>query len=69
MIYMSKFFKTKEEAKQFQKQNGCGALYSNVKGSRTKQSYLVEAGMRGMSMEFCEEHPFVVAWNESEEFQ
>lgn len=44
MLYAHKFFKTKEDAKAFQKKHG-GALYSNAPGSRTKRDYLTEAAM------------------------
>ena len=63
MMYMNRFFETKEAAKAFQKEHG-GAFYSYVKGSRTKRSYLAEAAMRGMSMDDVEKFPYVVAWNE-----
>lgn len=62
-MYYNRFFKTEEEAKAFQKEQGFGVLYKYTKGSRTKDRYLVEAAMMGKSMEFVEEHPFVVAWN------
>lgn len=63
-MYKNKFFKTKEEAKAFQKSNG-GALYSNVKGSRTKQYYMDELlVLERFDEEFINEHPYVVAWNE-----
>lgn len=41
-MYCNKFFKTEDEAKAFQKSHG-GALYKNVKRSRTRESYRVEA--------------------------
>lgn len=62
-MYMNKFFKTKEEAKAFQKEHG-GALYSNAKGSRTKRDYQTEAAMMEKTEAFREEHPYVVAWNQ-----
>ena len=36
-MYCNKFFKTEDEAKAFQKSHG-GALYKNVKRSRTRES-------------------------------
>ena len=64
-MYKNKFFKTKEEAKAFQKEKGYGALYSNVKGSRTKKYYRDELLVKGRcDEEFINEHPYVVAWNE-----
>lgn len=65
-MYMNKFFRTKEEAVSFQKEQGFGALYSNEKGSRTKGKYKVEALMMGRSEEFQKEYPFCVAWNHQE---
>lgn len=65
-MYMNRFFKTKDEAVAFQKEQGFGALYSNAKGSRTKSSYQTEALMMGKSNEFQQEHPFCVAWNHHE---
>ena len=41
-MYCNKFFRTEEEAKAFKKSHG-GALYKNIKGSHTRQSYRVEA--------------------------
>lgn len=65
MKYCNQFFKTKEEAKAFQKQHGYGALYSNEKGSRTKKAYATELRVRGSwNDEFINTYPFVVAWNE-----
>lgn len=43
-MYCNNFFKTEDEAKAFQKSHG-GALYKNVKRSRTRESYRVEAAM------------------------
>ncbi len=64
MRYYYKFFKTEEEARTFQKENG-GALYKNTPRSRTKRSYAVEAGMAGVDPngDFCKERPYVIAWN------
>lgn len=62
MLYAHKFFKTKENAKAFQRKHG-GALYSNAPGSRTKQDYLTEAAMAEMTEKQREERPFCVAWN------
>lgn len=62
MLYAHKFFKTKENAKAFQRKHG-GALYSNAPGSRTKRDYITEAAMAGMTEKQCEDRPFCVAWN------
>lgn len=62
MLYAHKFFKTKEDAKAFQKKHG-GAFYSNAPGSRTKRDYLTEAAMAEMTEKQREERPFCVAWN------
>ena len=63
-MYMNKFFRTKEEAVSFQKEQGFGALYSNEKGSRTKGNYNVAVVV--VRDEFQKEHPFCVAWNHQE---
>ena len=65
-MYMHKFFKTKEEAKAFQKKEGYGVLYSNAPRSRTKRDYMIEHDMaKGEGLGITpESHPFVVAWNE-----
>lgn len=64
-IYRNQFFKTKEEAKAFQKEKGFGALYSNEKGSRTKKDYKAELAILGRFDEkFIAEYPYVVAWCE-----
>ncbi len=34
MLYAHEFFRTKEEARAFQRERGSGALYSNLPGSR-----------------------------------
>lgn len=62
MLYAHKFFKTKENAKAFQRKHG-GALYSNAPGSRTKRDYITEAAMAGMTEKQREDRPFCVAWN------
>ena len=64
-IYRNQFFKTKEEALAFNKERG-GAIYSNVKGSHTKnddQTELLILGRPG-DEEFAKEYPYVVAWNQ-----
>lgn len=64
-IYKNQFFKTKEEAMAFKQQKGYGALYSNVKGSRTKRDYQTELAILGrFDDEFIAEYPYVVAWCE-----
>jgi len=69
-MYMFHFFKTKEEAKTFQKEKGYGTLYSNEPRSRTKKDYAIERMMMQDTNwkpdEFYDEHPFVVAWNAKE---
>lgn len=62
MIYAHKFFDTKKGAKAFQKEHG-GVFYSNAPRSHTKQDYLVEAAMAGMTEEQRKNRPFCVAWN------
>lgn len=65
-IFKNQFFKTKEEALAFKKKRGGGAIYSNVKGSKTKRSYQIELIILGRpgDEEFMKEYPYVVAWNE-----
>lgn len=67
--YNNRFFATREEAKAFQKEHGCGVLYSCAKRSRTKQDYAVELAValdaRGEVVDPAEK-PYVVAWNEYE---
>lgn len=64
MMYMSRFFSTRNEAETLVKEQGYGAIYSNVKGSRTQKSYRVEAAMAYLNDETKEQNPYVVAWNE-----
>ena len=65
-IFKNQFFKTKEEAKDFQKKNG-GAFYSNVKGSRTKRDYIAELAILNPDNyeQFSENYPYVIAWTET----
>lgn len=65
-IFKNQFFKTKEEAVAFKKKKGCGAIYSNVKGSRTKRDYQTELAVLGrFDEEFIAEYPYVVAWTQT----
>ena len=60
--YCHRFFRTREEAMRFQRENG-GALYVKpVK--RTVSRYHDEAYMVGMTQEDMKQLPFCVAWNE-----
>ena len=59
-IYRWQFFKTKEEAKAFQKEQGYGALISYASNKRDFRDYL---SMQGESEEFAKEYPYVIAWN------
>ena len=65
-IYKNQFFKTKDEAKAFQKEKGYGALYSNVKGSKTKRDYTAELAILSPNdpLKFAQEYPYVVAWTQ-----
>ena len=64
-IFRNQFFKTKEEALTFKKEKGYGAIYSNVKGSRTKKDYQAELAVLGrFDDEFIAEYPYVVAWTQ-----
>ena len=64
--YNNRFFKTREEAKAFQKENG-GVIYSHVPYSRTKRDFLYEMAValdaRGEIVDKVKT-PFCVAWNE-----
>lgn len=65
-MYNNKFFKTREEAKAFQKEHG-GAIYSNTPKSKTKRSFRVEMTVAfDARNEFVNpnETPWCVAWNE-----
>lgn len=62
MLYAHRFFKTKEIAEAFRHKHH-GTLYSNEPGSRTKQSYYIEAVMAEMNEEQQKLHPYCVAWN------
>lgn len=65
-LYCSKFFETKEDARDFQKAHGYGALYSNVPRSKTKDDYATElqiARYCGRSID-PEVTPYCIAWNE-----
>ena len=65
-MYMSKFFKTLEDADAFKKQNG-GALYklkARVKKGQGPNSYTIEAMMRGLTEEEMKDFPYCVAWNQ-----
>ena len=63
MLYAHEFFRTKEEARAFQRERGGGALYSNLPGSRTRKAYTAEACMAELTEKQREEKPFCVAWN------
>lgn len=62
MLYARKFFKTKENAKAFQKKHG-GAMYADVPGSRTRKDYNVEACLAELTASEREKYPYCVAWN------
>ena len=65
-IFKNQFFKTKEDAKKFQKEHG-GAFYSNDKNSRTKKEYRTELAILCPpdSEQFSKDYPFVIAWTET----
>ena len=65
-MYNNKFFKTREEAKAFQKEHG-GAIYSDTPKSKTKRSFRAEMAVAfDARREFVNpnETPWCVAWNE-----
>lgn len=66
MKYNNKFFKTRDEAKQFQKEHG-GALYSCTPKSKTKRAFRTEMTVAfdaRMEIVNPNETPYCVAWNE-----
>lgn len=66
MMYMSKFFRSLEEAESFKKNHG-GALYkykAKVKKGTGMNDYKIEALMLGMSEDEMQEKPYCVAWNQ-----
>lgn len=66
MRYNNKFFKTREEAKQFQKDHG-GVLYSYTPKSKTKRAFrteMVVAFDARQEIVNVNETPYCVAWNE-----
>ena len=62
MLYANKFFKTEKAAKEFQKKHG-GVLYADVPGSKTRESYRVEACMEELPESERMARPYCVAWN------
>lgn len=56
--YHAKWFKTEKAAKAFQKSHG-GALYRNVKYSKTQHDHRIAAAMFGFDPE---EYPYSVNW-------
>lgn len=65
-MYNNRFFKTREEARDFQKQHG-GVLYSNTPKSRTKKAFRAEMAIAfDARMEAVDGNatPYCVAWNE-----
>ena len=61
-VYMTAWFKTEQEAKEFQKNEHSGALYKGTPRSRTKQDHMIAAFMHGFDPE---KYPFSVNWNEA----
>lgn len=65
-MYNNKFFKTREEAKAFQKEHG-GAIYSDTPKSKTKRGFRTEMTVAfdgRMEVVNPNETPWCVAWNE-----
>lgn len=66
MKYNNKFFKTREEAKAFQKEHG-DAIYSDTPKSKTKRNFRAEITVAfdaRMELVNPNETPWCVAWNE-----
>ena len=66
IVHCREFFATKHEAIDFKKQHG-GTLYSGAHKSKTRSNFMTEVFIAGRSIDFAEQHPYCVAWNESEE--
>lgn len=67
-MYYNRFFKTREEAREFQKENG-GVLYSNTPKSRTKKNFRAEMAVAfDARREVVDGNatPYCVAWNSTE---
>lgn len=65
-MYNNKFFKTREEAKAFQKEHG-GAMYSYTPRSKTKRDFQCEMAVAfdaRMEVVDINKTPYCVAWNE-----
>lgn len=59
-MYKAAWFETKEEAIEFKKKQGYGAIYTNLPNSRTKKQFKVEAEMFGFD---TNKYHAVVSWN------
>ena len=67
MMYNNRFFRTREDAKEFQRVHG-GAIYSYAPRSRTKRDFIAEMAVAlDVRHEVANVHetPWCVAWNES----
>ena len=65
-MFNNKFFKTREEAKTFQKEHG-GAIYSATPKSKTKRNFCTEMAVAFDARQELvnpNETPWCVAWNE-----
>lgn len=60
-MYNAVFFKTKEEAQEYQKTNG-GQIYTCENDSLTADDYCTVAIMHGKTAKFMSENPYVVSW-------
>lgn len=61
------FFKTEQQAKEFQNQNG-GAIYSNADDSNTRNDYLAKLLENGITdMTLVISNPYMVAYTVKEE--
>ena len=67
MRYNNQFFRTREEAKEFQIKHG-GAIYSHLPRSRTKEDFRAEMAVAldaRNEVVNADETPWCVAWNET----
>lgn len=62
-MYCHEFFKTEKEARAFQQEQGFGALYRK-NGVSSRDDYLAEAVIAGLTLDQMTEKPFCIAWKE-----
>ena len=63
ILYCQRFFSNEQEARQFIKEHGYGALYKNTPRSRSKKAFSIEAAMSGLMSVELQSKNYCVAWN------